>query len=155
MTVGTTDFTSIGATANTIGTSFVATGVGSGTGTALDVDYNAALSGNYLATEAVQRQHVVLRDGDTMTGALTLSDHPTPLNGSGIVNSAEDLQAATKYYVDNSTYYSSVNLYVSATKGDDLQQHTPSGREGSWWNYAYKTIGAACLKADSMINLSS
>lgn len=155
LTVGTTDFTSIGATANTIGTSFVATGVGSGTGTALDVDYNAALSGNYLATEAVQRQHVVLRDGDTMTGALTLSDHPTPLNGSGIVNSAEDLQAATKYYVDNSTYYSSVNLYVSATKGDDLQQHTPSGREGSWWNYAYKTIGAACLKADSMINLSS
>ncbi len=35
-TVGTTDYMSIGATANTIGTSFIATAVGSGTGTVLD-----------------------------------------------------------------------------------------------------------------------
>ena len=34
VTVGTTDFTKIGATANTVGLSFVATGVGTGTGTA-------------------------------------------------------------------------------------------------------------------------
>ena len=120
-----------------------------------DSEYNSTLSSNYLATEAIQRQHAVYRGGDTMTGALTLSDHPTPLAGAGIVNNAEDLQAATKYYVDNSTYYSATNLYVSATKGDDLQQHTPAGREGSYWQYAYKTIAAACLKADSMINLSS
>jgi hypothetical protein len=33
-TVGTTDFTAIGASANTVGTTFVATGVGTGTGTA-------------------------------------------------------------------------------------------------------------------------
>ena len=34
LTVGTTDFTAIGATANTVGVAFIATGVGSGTGTA-------------------------------------------------------------------------------------------------------------------------
>jgi hypothetical protein len=39
-TVGTTDFTLIGASANTIGVSFVATGVGAGTGDALDVTNN-------------------------------------------------------------------------------------------------------------------
>jgi len=116
--------------------------------------YDSTLSGNYLATEAVQRQDLVLRIGDTMTGALTLSDHPAPLNGAGVVNSNDDLQAATKYYVDNSTYYSGVNLYVT-TKGDDLQTNTPIGREGRAWQYAYATVGAAALQAYNLINLSA
>lgn len=37
MTVGTTDFTLIGATANTVGLTFTATGVGAGTGTAAEL----------------------------------------------------------------------------------------------------------------------
>jgi len=117
--------------------------------------YDATLTSNYLSTEVMQRKDVVYRGGDTMTGALTLSDHPTPLNGAGIVNTSEDLQAATKYYVDNNTYYSGINLYVSATKGDDLQTNTPAGREGRAWHYAYKTIGAAALQADTLISLAS
>ena len=116
--------------------------------------YDATLSGNYLATEAVQRQDVVLRGGDTMTGPLTLSDHPSPLSGVGIVASSDDLQAASKYYVDNNTFYSGVNLYVT-TKGDDLQTNTPPGREGRAWHYAYKSIGAAALQAENLLNLSS
>ena len=120
-----------------------------------DVDYDATLTSNYVATEAIQRQHVVYRGGDTMTGALTLSDHPTPMAGFGTPNSESDLQAATKFYVDNSTYYSDIDLFVSTLKGDDLQQNTPSGREGRAWNYAYKTIGAAALQADTLINLAS
>ena len=116
--------------------------------------YDPTLSGNYLATEAVQRQDLVLRNGDTMTGALTLSDHPSPLNGAGVVDSTDDLQAATKYYVDNNTYYSGVNLYVT-TKGDDLQTNTPVGREGRAWQYAYASVGAAALQAYNLINLSS
>jgi hypothetical protein len=119
-----------------------------------DVDYDPTLSGNYVATEAVQRQHVVLRDGDSMTGALTLSDHPSPLSGAGVVNGSDDLQAATKYYVDNNTYYSEVNLYVSTTSGDDTQKNTPAGREGRAWHYAFKTIGAAALHAENLINLA-
>ena len=119
-----------------------------------DADYNASLTGNYLATEVVQRQDLVLREGDTMTGLLELSDHPAPLEGSGIVNGSDDLQAATKYYVDNNSYYSSVNLYVSTASGDDTQAKTPAGREGRAWQYAYKTIGAAALQADTLVNLS-
>ena len=117
-------------------------------------DYDPTLSGNYLATEVVQRKDLVLRQGDTMTGLLELSDHPAPLSGAGIVNGSDDLQAATKYYVDNNSYYSSVNLYVSTSSGDDTQIKTPSGREGRAWQYAYKTIGAAALHADTLVTLS-
>ena len=120
-----------------------------------DVDYDPTLQGNYLATEAMQRRHVVRRDGDSMTGALTLYDHPAPLQGYGTPNGTDDLQAATKFYVDNSTYFSGVNLYVSATKGDDLQRNTPVGREGRAWQYAYKTVGAAALKAQTLVSLAS
>ena len=120
-----------------------------------DVDYDPTLQGNYVATEAIQRRHAVRRDGDSMTGALVLSDHPAPLAGYGSPNGADDLQAATKFYVDNSTYYSGINLYVSTTKGDDLQTNTPPGREGRAWQYAYKTLGAAALQAETLVNLSS
>jgi len=116
-------------------------------------DYDPTLSGNYTAQEAVQRKHVVLRDGDKMTGALTLSDHPGSMSGFGIRNGQDDLQAATKFYVDNSTYYSNVNLYVSMA-GDDTQKNTPPGREGRSQRYAYKTLGAAALQADNLITLA-
>ena len=117
--------------------------------------YDDSLTSNYLATEVMQRKDVVYRGGDTMTGALTLSDHPSPMNGQQTPNTSDDLQAATKFYVDNNTYYSGVNLYVSATKGDDLQSKTPVGREGRGFQYAYKTVGAAALQADNLINLSN
>jgi len=118
-----------------------------------DADYNSSLTSNYLATEVMQRKDVVYRGGDTMTGPLELSDHPTPLSGQGLINTSSDLQAATKYYVDNSTYYSNVNLYVS-TSGDDSQVHVPAGRNGRGWQYAYKTVGAAALQAQNLISLS-
>jgi hypothetical protein len=88
-----------------------------------------------------------------MTGDLFLFDHPGALSRVGTPNGADDLQAATKYYVDNSTYSSAVNLYVN-TKGDDTQQLSPAGKEGRFWNYAYKTVGAAALAADSLIAVS-
>ena len=121
----------------------------------LDADYDPTLPGNYVATEAIQRRHAVRRNGDTMTGALDLYDHPSPMAGQGTPNGSTDLQAATKFYVDNSTYYSGVNLYVSTTKGDDLQRKTPSGREGRAWQYAYKTVSAAALQAQNLISLAS
>jgi hypothetical protein len=120
-----------------------------------DPDYDPTLKGNYLATEAIQRQDAVYRGGDTMTGKLTLADHPSPLEGYGTPNSSADLQAATKFYVDNQVFSSGVNLYVSTTTGDDLQQKTPPGKEGRYWQYAYKTIGAAALAAENYINLAS
>ena len=119
-----------------------------------DPDYDATLTGNYVATEAIQRKDAVFRGGDTMTGALTLSDHPAPMAGSGTPNSGDDLQAASKFYVDNSTFSSNINLYVS-TSGDDLQAKTPPGKEGRFWNYAYKTLGAAALQADTLVTLAT
>jgi hypothetical protein len=120
-----------------------------------NVDYDSALTGNYTSTEAVQRKFVVSRKGDTMTGKLYLNDHPEPLAGYGSPNGASDLQAATKFYVDNQTFSSAVNLYVSQATGDDLQQKTPGGKEGRFWQYAYKTVGAAALAADNYIALAN
>jgi hypothetical protein len=119
-----------------------------------DADYDPTLTSNYLSTEVMQRKDVVYRGGDTMTGSLTLSDHPTPMAGAGTPNSGDDLQAASKYYVDNSTYSSNVNLYVSTTSGDDNQTKSPLGREGRSWRYSYKTLGAAALAAENLINLA-
>jgi hypothetical protein len=118
-------------------------------------DYDSTLVGNYTATEAVQRKFVVSRKGDTMDGKLYLSDHPSPLNGYGTPNGADDLQAATKFYVDNQIFSSAVNLFVSQATGDDLQQNTPTGKEGRFWQYAYKTVGAAALAAENFIALAN
>jgi len=117
-------------------------------------NYDSTLTGNYLSSELLPRKSIVYRGGDTMTGKLYLSDHPAPLEGSGTPNSSSDLQAATKFYVDNSTFSSNVNLYVS-TSGDDLQIKSPAGREGRYWQYAYKTIGAAALQAENLMSIAS
>ncbi len=121
----------------------------------VDPNYDPDLTGNFLKNEAVQRQHVVYRGGDSMTGPLTLSDHPAPLQGYGTPNGIGDLQAATKFYVDNQTFSSAVNLYVSQATGDDLQQRTPVGKEGRFWQYAYKSIGAACLAAENLQDIAN
>ena len=117
--------------------------------------YDPTLTSNYLSTEAMQRKDTVYRGGDTMTGALTLSDHPAPLAGYGTPNGGDDLQAATKFYVDNQTFSSGINLYVSTTSGDDLQQKSPAGKEGRFWQYAYKTVGAAALAAQNLQELAN
>ena len=120
-----------------------------------EADYDPTLTGNYLKTEAVQRQFVVSRKGDTMTGKLFLNDHPAPLAGYGTPNGATDLQAASKFYVDNQVFSSAVNLYVSQATGDDLQQKTPVGKEGRFWQYAYRTVGAAALAAENLMALAN
>ena len=109
----------------------------------------AGASGNQVARAG----EVVLKAGSTMTGTLLLDDHPGPLAGQGTPNGPDDLQAATKYYVDNSSFASSVNLFV-ATSGDDAQTNTPPGKEGRAFAYAYATISAACLKAEELIDAS-
>ena len=94
---------------------------------------------------------VLLKTGGTLSGNLILNDHPGELAGQGTPNGDDDLQAATKYYVDNTAYASKVNLYVS-TDGDNEQRGTPPGKEGRAWSYAYRTVSAACLRAEQLIN---
>jgi hypothetical protein len=90
---------------------------------------------------------VVRKIGDTMTGPLFLHDHPAPFAGAGTPNSVFDLQAATKFYVDSSSTSSTANLYVTQA-GDDTQAGTPPGKAGRSTSYSYRSIAAACEKAE-------
>ena len=123
---------------------------GSGTFTITDAAYDANLEGNWLDNVAIPRKSIVRRQGDNMAGALNLFDHPGELRGTGLPNGPDDLQAATKLYVDNAAAESQVNLYVS-TSGSDQQTFTPDGKEGRAPAYAYRTINAAARKAEELI----
>jgi hypothetical protein len=123
---------------------------GTGTFTITDAGYDDDLEGNWLSNVAIPRKSAVRRQGDSMTGALNLFDHPGELRGKGLPNGPDDLQAATKLYVDNAAASSTVNLYVS-TAGSDSQEFTPDGKEGRNPAYAFRTINAACQKAEEII----
>jgi len=123
---------------------------GTGTFTITDAAYDSALEGFWLENVAIPRKSIVRRQGDTMTGALNLFDHPGELQGTGLPNGPDDLQAATKLYVDNAASSSQVNLYVS-TSGNDLQTFTPAGKEGRAPAYAFRTLNAAARKAEELI----
>ena len=123
---------------------------GSGTFTITDAAYDPSLTGNWLSNVAIPRKSAVRRQGDNMTGALNLFDHPGELAGTGLPNGPDDLQAATKLYVDNAAASSQVNLYVN-TGGSDLQTFTPDGKEGRAPGYAFRTINAAARKAEELI----
>ena len=118
--------------------------------TLTDAAFDTNLAGNFLDNVALPRKSITRRQGDTMTGALYLHDHPGELSGEGAPNGPEDLQAATKYYVDNTSYSSPENLFVS-TQGDDLMAGVPNGKEGTSLTYAYKTINAAAQRAYELI----
>ena len=127
-----------------------ASGNPGGTHTLVDNEYDSALYGSYLSTEALPRSAIVRRQGDDMEGPLYLHDHPGNLAGSGTPNDIDDLQAATKFYVDNSSFTSIVDLYVR-TDGDDTQQFSPVGKEGRSLQFAYKSVAKACEKAEELI----
>ena len=81
-----------------------------------------------------------------MTGPLVLSRNPiaeddTTYNG---------LVAATKAYVDNSAFGSSVNLYV-ATSGQDDRPDLADDLQGRALAYAYRSLEAALKKAEEIL----
>jgi hypothetical protein len=135
----------------------IATGSGSGTQTLVDAYLDTSIPGNFLSNEALPRISTVRRQGDVMAGPLYLDDHPSPLNTKAIpelVGADSNFQAATKYYVDNNSFASNINLFVSTT-GDDTQASTPPGKEGRAFAYAYSTVGAACARAVELIDLAA
>lgn len=132
------------------GTSRILLSGGTGTFSITDAAYDPDLTGNWLSNVAMPRKSIVRRQGDSMEGVLHLSDHPGELSGFGLPNGPDDLQAATKLYVDNAAATSQVNLYV-ATNGDDRQTNTPVGKEGRNPAYAYRTLNAAARKAEEII----
>ena len=131
-------------------------GAGTGTQTLVDAFLDPTIPGNYLTNEALPRVSTVRRQGDVMAGPLYLSDHPEPLNENPIPElpgADPNFQAATKYYVDNNSFASNINIFVS-TSGDDKQTNTPAGKEGRALAYSYATIGAACRKAEELIEVA-
>ena len=133
------------------GTGAITAAGGTGTQTLADFYYQPdLLPGTFLANEAIPRESAVRRQGDEMEGALYLHDHPGELAGVGTPNGLEDLQAATKFYVDNTSFASNINIFVS-TSGDDTQASTPPGKEGRSLAYAYRTVNAAARKAEEIV----
>jgi hypothetical protein len=82
----------------------------------------------------------------TMTGPLILSRDPQPDDDEVY----DGLIAATKRYVDNSAFGSSVNLYV-ATSGEDDRVGVSSQLQGRALAYAYRTLEAALKKAEEIV----
>ena len=123
---------------------------GTGVFSIVDAAYDPELEGNWLSNIALPRKSIVRRQGDSMTGALNLFDHPGELVGTGLPNGPDDLQAATKLYVDNAASFTNVNLYVS-TSGDDRMIGVPKGKEGRAPAYSYRTVNAAARKAEEIM----
>jgi len=81
-----------------------------------------------------------------MGGPLILSRDPEPdddVNYNGLV-------AATKRYVDNSSFGSVANLYV-ATSGQDARVGVSKALQGRALAYAYKTLEAALRRAEELV----
>jgi hypothetical protein len=79
------------------------------------------------------------------------------LNGNsfqaiGFADPVLNQDLATKKYVDDNGFASSVNLYVSVQSGNDDRTGAKAGRALA---YAYKTINKACQVAESLINSST
>ena len=81
-----------------------------------------------------------------MNGPLILSRNPTPDDDELY----EGLIAATKQYVDQASFGSSTNVYVS-TGGSDDRGGLSLDLQGSSLSYAYRSIEAALKKAEQLL----
>ena len=121
----------------------------SGTDIIKDTAYDDTYYGFYKTDETLPRSATVRRQGDDMTGALYLHDHPGDLSGVD-TGDIKDKQAATKLYVDNNSYSSTEDIFVTK-QGDDTQARTPVGLEGRGLGYAYGSLKEALKKAEEVI----
>jgi hypothetical protein len=110
--VGTTDFTAIGAASNTIGVSFVATGLGEGSGTATFVNWNlrvadlTELGYQNLSIVPIGYRYLVTADSSNF-GFWTIYDVTAgPLVGS------KELRLVRVQNYDTSRYWSYINWYT-------------------------------------------
>ena len=81
-----------------------------------------------------------------MSGPLILSRDP--VTDDDVVY--DGLVAATKRYVDNSSFGSSANLYV-ATSGSDDRPGVSNSLQGRALAYAYRTLEAALKRAEELV----
>ena len=104
--IGTTDFTLIGASANTVGTSFVATDVGTGTGTAkLPIDGSGLSITVTTSTAFTYARTTTNNAGNTVGGTVTPSRRYNFYAGG----------TAPNYFAGNTTFNSAVTINGLAT----------------------------------------
>ena len=84
-----------------------------------------------------------------MSGPLILSRDPEPDDDELY----DGLIAATKRYVDNASFGSVANLFV-ATSGEDERPGVSPAVQGRALAYAFRTIEAACKRAEELVNES-
>jgi hypothetical protein len=93
-TLGTTDFTLIGASSNTVGVTFTATGIGSGTGTAITSDTVYTKSGGSKDAIVVAHTHTGTTSNRSLTGSFEIRSSATGTSqvyvGSGITSISAD-----------------------------------------------------------------
>ena len=136
-TVGTTSFTSIGAVANTVGVLFTATGVGSGTGVAIDMAASAAAAktidtltttlddrlyaGGKFLFGGVRDTKIITFTGTPATANIITNDLEYGYNSvitlirPSVDNGSASVAVASRRMLDDSLYYGST---VSASQED-------------------------------------
>jgi hypothetical protein len=82
-----------------------------------------------------------------MRGPLILARSPEPEDDELY----DGLVAATKRYVDQASFGSATNVYVS-TSGSDSRGNLPIELQGSSLSYAYRSIESALRKAEQLMN---
>ena len=102
-----------------------------------------------LNDEAANKQYAdskVAKVGDTMTGPLILSETPS--------FSDPKRQAATKEYVDNNSFTSTNNIFVSKSGRTETEMKAQGATEqqiGRAQSYAFNTIREACFYAERIV----
>ena len=100
-------------------------------------------------TQVARSNETVLREG----GFVSQMQGPLILERK-IQETDDPLTAATKEYIDVSSFISQVNLFVS-NQGDDNQFDVPDSRKGRSEGYAFRTLSAACRYSQRLIDESA
>ena len=104
-------------------------------------------SNNVLINKGYADQKYVKLAGDTMAGFLSLHADPT-----------SDLHAAPKRYVDNNSFSSTTNFYVSTagrTYSEMIADGVPVSKIGRGLAYAFNSVNEACYYAEESVFNSS
>jgi hypothetical protein len=124
LTVGTTDFTLIGASSNTVGVRFVATGVGSGTGTAtrltglaVNVTGTVAVVNGGTGNTSLTQNAVIIGNGTSATTSVSPSTNGNVLkSAAGASVTAGSFVVGTEYSIASfgTTNFNSIGAPFSA-----------------------------------------
>jgi hypothetical protein len=132
-TIGTTDFTLIGAASNTVGLTFTATGVGSGTGTAVTIgDIFKATgatvgTGTALIVKQLNFNNLVIKDNRLQSNG-TLVDQPIQLLNGAVLG--QNVVYENNWNVDPNNFYAHGNTTgtVAVSRKDGaIQQYVLTG----------------------------